>query len=300
MASTWTTNNAIEKIADGEKTDTWGQITNRNFDIVDQAINGVVTISLGNASTYDLDTDNGTTTFSGTVGDAISDGVNKVLVFTSTGDLACDVNIEPNNVEKIYFINNTSTKELTISQGSGSGETVTLSAGAKAIVYCNGAGTNADVVEIAKDFDLISDITTIGTSQAEKAVTADVNGDVYIAEEFKAKSYNETYNTLSSYSGSVTMNSEDGNVFAITLSENITTFNFSNSPASGTAYAFSLKVTQDASASGYTIAWPAAVDWPNGTAPTLTSTASAVDQFVFYTHDNGTTWYGFVAGQALG
>ena len=46
MVSTWTTNNAIEKIADGEKTDTWGQITNRNFDIVDRATNGVGTIDL--------------------------------------------------------------------------------------------------------------------------------------------------------------------------------------------------------------------------------------------------------------
>ena len=42
MASTWTLNNAVEKIADGEKTDTWGQITNRNFDILDRAAYGVV------------------------------------------------------------------------------------------------------------------------------------------------------------------------------------------------------------------------------------------------------------------
>jgi len=62
----------------------------------------------------------------------------------------------------------------------------------------------------------------------------------------------------------------------------------------------SLKVVQDAGASGYTVTWPTSVDWPNATAPTLTATASAVDQFVFYTYDGGTTWYGFTAGQALG
>ena len=33
--------------------------------------------------------------------------------------------------------------------------------------------------------------------------------------------------------------------------------------------------------------------------PQLTSTASAVDQFVFYTHDGGITWYGFLAGEDL-
>jgi len=56
---------------------------------------------------------------------------------------------------------------------------------------------------------------------------------------------------------------------------------------------------QDASASGYTVTWPTAVDWPSATAPTLTATASAVDYFVFITHDGGTTWYGFTAGQAM-
>ena len=67
-----------------------------------------------------------------------------------------------------------------------------------------------------------------------------------------------------------------------------------------TAYAMSLKVVQDSEASGYTVTWPTSVDWPAATAPTLTATASAVDQFVFYTYDGGTTWYGFTAGQALG
>ena len=67
-----------------------------------------------------------------------------------------------------------------------------------------------------------------------------------------------------------------------------------------TAYAMSLKVVQDSGASGYTVTWPTSVDWPSATAPTLTATASAVDQFVFYTYDGGTTWYGFTAGQAFG
>jgi hypothetical protein len=67
-----------------------------------------------------------------------------------------------------------------------------------------------------------------------------------------------------------------------------------------------LKIVQDASASGYTVTWPAAVVWPNldqyvaSGAPRLTSTASAVDQFVFYTYDGGTTWHGFTAGLNLG
>jgi len=103
---------------------------------------------------------------------------------------------------------------------------------------------------------------------------------------------------------STTFDCENANVFETELDAN-TTVVFSNPPAAGTAtdstaYAMSLKVVQDSGASGYTVTWPTSVDWPNATAPTLTATASAVDQFVFYTYDGGTTWYGFTAGQALG
>jgi hypothetical protein len=156
------------------------------------------------------------------------------------------------------------------------------------------AGLTASTTELN-----YNDITTLGTSQASKTVTASASGDVYIAGELQALAYNETYAAVTSSSNTTTIDCEAGNVFSHTLSEN-TTFTFSNPPASGTAYGFSLKIVQDASASGYTVTWPTSVDWPSATAPTLTSTASAVDQFVFYTHDGGTTWYGFTAGQAMG
>ena len=124
-------------------------------------------------------------------------------------------------------------------------------------------------------------------------------GDFSIDGELTVDSYNESYNAVTSTSNAATVDCETGNVFSHTLTEN-TTFTFSNPPASGTAYAFSLRIIQDASASGYTVTWPAAVDWPSATAPTLTATASAVDWFVFSTVDGGTTWYGFTSGQALG
>ena len=50
---------------------------------------------------------------------------------------------------------------------------------------------------------------------------------------------------------------------------------------------------QDASASGYTVTWPASVDWAGGVAPTLTT--AGVDILEFITVDGGTTWHGMVA-----
>jgi hypothetical protein len=130
-------------------------------------------------------------------------------------------------------------------------------------------------------------------------VNVDANGDLDVAGEFIANSYNETYAAVTSASNATTVNCEAGNSFSHTLTEN-TTFTFSNPPASGTAYSFSIEIIQDGSASGYTVTWPSTVDWPAATAPTLTATASAKDVFVFTTHDGGTNWYGFTAGQALG
>jgi hypothetical protein len=129
---------------------------------------------------------------------------------------------------------------------------------------------------------------------------ADSGNRFYIVGESSPTVYQ--YNASSTQS--ITFDCENANVFETVLDGN-TTVVFSNPPAAGTAtdstaYAMSLKVVQDAGASGYTVTWPTSVNWPSATAPTLTATASAVDQFVFYTHDGGTTWYGFTAGQDLG
>ena len=124
-------------------------------------------------------------------------------------------------------------------------------------------------------------------------------GDVDITNELTATSYNETYAAVTSSTNATIVNCEAGNAFSHTLTEN-TTFTFSNPPASGTAFSFSIEIIQDASASGFTVTWPASVDWPSATAPTLTATASAKDVFVFYTRDGGSNWLGFTAGQALG
>ena len=188
------------------------------------------------------------------------------------------------------------TQEYEVNDG-GTTKKVT---GAQIAAYVNGALTLADlgITSTAAEINY-TDITTLGTSEASKVVTADANGDVTLAAELKATSYNEAYVAVTSSGASTTVNCEAGNAFSHTLTEN-TTFTFSNPPASGTAYSFSIEIIQDASASGFTVTWPTSVDWPSGTAPTLTATASAKDVFVFYTRDGGTNWLGFTAGQALG
>ncbi len=150
----------------------------------------------------------------------------------------------------------------------------------------------------ATEIGYVDGVTSAIQTQLDAKVGATYTGDVDITGELIVDSYNETYAAVTSSSNATTVNCENANAFSHTLTEN-TTFTFSNPPASGTAYSFSIEIIQDASASGFTVTWPSSVDWPAATAPTLTATASAKDIFVFYTRDGGTNWYGFTAGQAL-
>jgi hypothetical protein len=79
-----------------------------------------------------------------------------------------------------------------------------------------------------------------------------------------------------------------GTYFTKTAAGNLT-WTFSNTPASRVV-GFVLQLTNGGA---FAMTWPASVDWPAGTAPTLT--ASGVDILVFITNDGGTTWRGAIS-----
>ena len=179
--------------------------------------------------------------------------------------------------------------------------------GADTYITENGTGdftikSNGTRINLAKNpFEFMGTFNVDGSvdlyyDNTKRFETTSVGADV--TGELIADSYNETYAAVTSTTNATTVNCENANSFSHTLTEN-TTFTFSNPPASGTSYTFSIEIIQDSGASGYTVTWPSSVDWPAATAPTLTATASAKDVFVFTTRDGGTNWYGFTAGQAL-
>lgn len=151
---------------------------------------------------------------------------------------------------------------------------------------------------VVVDTDIGSTVQAFDADTTKNDVANTFTANQAVTAEFIANSYNETYAAVTSTANATTVNCEAGNAFSQTLTQN-TTFTFSNPPASGTAFTFSLEILQDAAASGFTVTWPAAVDWPAATAPSLTPTPNAKDIFSFYTRDGGTTWYGFTVGQAL-
>ena len=139
-----------------------------------------------------------------------------------------------------------------------------------------------------------NDITTLGTVQTSKTVTADSSGivnhaDYQIVRPY-FKDYAETVNAIGNTGGGAqTIDLTLGNVVTATQTASATTYTFANPSASGRACSFTLILTNGASNSG--TVWPGAVDWKDGTEPTLTS--SGVDILTFITVDAGTIWYGF-------
>ena len=65
--------------------------------------------------------------------------------------------------------------------------------------------------------------------------------------------------------------------------------------STGTAYGMLIKLIAGGT---HTITWPASVDWAGGTAPDAPASGET-DMLGFITHDGGTTWYGFLSGDAL-
>ena len=92
MASTYTTNLQLEKVATGEKAGLWGTVTNTNLEILEQASSGYLSVDVASAD----------------VTLALNDGATsngKNLFFTLTGTLAGNRNfIMPATAERIFIV----------------------------------------------------------------------------------------------------------------------------------------------------------------------------------------------------
>jgi len=154
MPSTYTNNSGIEKPGSGEQAGTWGATSNKNFDIIDRALNGVGVITLAGTS-HTLTTTDG----------ALSDGQYKVLILAGTPSGTNTVTISPNDQDKIYFVRNTTAKSVVFSQGSGGNATVP--SGETKIIYADGAGAGATVSDFTGALAITGNVN---------ATTLDING----------------------------------------------------------------------------------------------------------------------------
>ena len=145
MANSTSANLKLTVQATGENSGTWGQITNTNLLILEQAIGGYSAITV-NATT------GATLTFSN---GALSNGKDQVIKLTGTITGNIDVVI-PDSVEKTYIIENGTSGAFTVTVKTTSGTGVTWAATDKGTKMVYSDGTN--VVDTAFT-DLSSDIT---------------------------------------------------------------------------------------------------------------------------------------------
>lgn len=143
MPSTYTDNLGIELPADGELDGVWGDVVNDNMNILDRAINGSVTLSLSGTSS-NLTTSNG----------ILSDGQYKALILGGTPSGTHTITIVPNDAQKIYYVYNLSGQSVVFAQGSGT--TVTIANGDSGVIYSDGGGSGAGVVNLTDNFAMNS------------------------------------------------------------------------------------------------------------------------------------------------
>jgi hypothetical protein len=139
MASSYSSDLKLELMVTGEKSGLWGDITNTNLTILQQAIAGYEAISIaGGVQTTALTFSNG----------LVSNGKNAVIKLTGTITGNQTVTI-PDSIEKTYIIENGTTGTFTVQFKTVSGTGPTWSTTDKGIKILFSDGTN--VVDVNAD-----------------------------------------------------------------------------------------------------------------------------------------------------
>jgi hypothetical protein len=132
MASTFS-NLGLNLQATGENSGTWGELTNVNLQEIDNAISGVVTITLTGNTTLAFTSNATSTTFTDEA------GRNKTIILSGSLS-ATTVTVTVPNIEKDYVIINNSGGTATIS--SGGSTTVSIGTGSKNYVIVDPSTTS--------------------------------------------------------------------------------------------------------------------------------------------------------------
>jgi hypothetical protein len=141
MANSTSANLKLTVQTTGENSGTWGQFTNTNLLILEQAIGGYAEVGITAAATL---------TFSNGV---LSNGKNQVLKLTGTISGNKNVVI-PDSIEKTYLVENATTGAHTVTFKTSSGTGATWSATDKGFKILYSDGTN--IVDITAD---LGDVT---------------------------------------------------------------------------------------------------------------------------------------------
>ena len=144
--ATYVNNLRLKEITTGDEDGTWGTSTNTNLELIADALGYNTQASFGSDA-------NATTT----VADGAADPA-RALYFKVTSGATLSttrvLTIEPNTMSRLMWIENATTGSQTITIKQGSGATINIGTGETKIVYLDGAGAGAAVVDALANFNL--------------------------------------------------------------------------------------------------------------------------------------------------
>jgi hypothetical protein len=144
--ATYVNNLRLKEITTGDEDGTWGTSTNTNLELIADALGYNTQASFGSDA-------NVTTT----IADGAADPARAMYFKVTSGATLSTtrvLTIEPNTVSRLMWIENATTGSQTITIKQGSGATVNIGTGETKIVYLDGAGAGAAVVDALANFNL--------------------------------------------------------------------------------------------------------------------------------------------------
>ena len=156
--------------ATGENSGTWGQITNTNLLILEQAIGGYSSVALNATTGATLTYTNG----------ALSNGKNAVIELTGT--ITTNVNVTiPDGIEKTYYIYNNTTGAFTVTFKTSSGSGVAFATDNKGYKILYSDGTDVTEVPTLPGAGEVTNAMLVNKSITLNGVTATLGSSVTIA-----------------------------------------------------------------------------------------------------------------------
>lgn len=166
MPSTYSPSLKIQLIPNGDQSGTWGTTTNVNWDLVDEAVAGVVSITMTNAN-YTLSSLDG-----------VSDQARN-MVIVATGSLSSTYQIVAPLLSKIYIVTNNTSGGQSITIGGSSGAVVTIPNSYATLVYCDGNDFYPALTTSSDDFRVLGALSVTGATTLAGSLA--VNGNVTLA-----------------------------------------------------------------------------------------------------------------------
>ena len=161
--ATYVNNLRLKEITTGDEDGTWGTSTNTNLELIGEAL------GYNTQAAFGSDGDATTTVADGTTDPAraLYFKVTSGATLTATRTLT----IGPNTVSRVMYIENATTGSQSINISQGSGANVTIASGATKVVYLDGAGSGAAVVDANANVPggdiTLSQVTDVTSTAAE-------------------------------------------------------------------------------------------------------------------------------------